>query len=103
MPERKTTNIDLRKRESGQGDKYTMALGRSSRGGLTWSDCDADSLLAAVHAATEDGAAILLGKTQDGGALTIQVWNAAGRHKLYPASMAELSEALQVIEETAKA
>jgi hypothetical protein len=104
MPnQRQATVHELRKPQTKGADKWEQLGQRESKGSLTWADAGAEDLLAAIAAATEDGAAVLLSKTSDGGALVIQVWNGAGRHKLYPASMAELNEALQLIQEIATA
>lgn len=99
MPRDRTT--ELRKPGTKGADKWKERLATESRGSCTWRDAGAEDLLAAVVAVTEDGAALLLSKTSDGGALAIHVLSQAGRHKLYPASVAELNEALRLIEEIA--
>lgn len=95
--DRKATITDLRKRGKDKEDKWGQIGEHQRRGGLTWADAGAEDLQAAVAAATEDGAALLLSKTSDGGALCVQVWNGQGRHKLFPATVAELNEALDLI------
>lgn len=98
MPRGKNDNVvDLRK----PGSKYANLGIGEKRGNLTWGSADPNLLRAAIAAVTEDGAALLLTKTSDGGALCLQVWTSAGRHKLYPATIQELTEALQVVIETA--
>lgn len=98
MP-RKPTQIthELRKQTNGHVDKWGASFTLQNRGGLTWADAPTEILQAALAAATEDGAALLLSKTSDGGALSIHVLTSAGTHKLYPATAAELKEALQLI------
>lgn len=86
---------------NGRGDKYAKLGIGEERGKLTWGSADANLLRAAVAAVTEDGAALLLTKTSDGGALCLQVWAGTNRHKLYPVTALELTEALQVVIETA--
>lgn len=44
----------------------------ASRGSLTWNDCPEEELRDMVANVTEDGAAILLAKTSDGGALVVR-------------------------------
>lgn len=86
----------------GGADKYESRLTGTKRGSLTWADAGVEDLVAAIVAVTEDGAAMLLSKTSDGGALCVQVWHGAGRHKLYPSSAAELNEALALLTEIAQ-
>lgn len=43
-----------------------------SKGSLTWSDCPEEELRDMIASVTEDGAAILLAKTSDGGALVVR-------------------------------
>lgn len=98
MPRATAKVTDLRQARS---DRYGQLTHSESRGGLTWVEADATLLRSAAAAVTEDGAALLLTKTSDGGALCIQVWTGTDRHKLYPASATELREALQLIIEIA--
>lgn len=100
---RATTTHELRKSPKKDGDKWAQMANRESRGSLTWADAGPEDLIAAIVNATEDGAAVLLSKTSDGGALVLQIWNGQGRHKLYPATVAELNEALALISEIASA
>lgn len=81
--------------------KWGKKVENSNLSNLSFGHADAVKLQAAIAAVTEDGAAVLLSKTSDGGALVVQVWNGSGRHKLYPTTMAELTEALSLITEIA--
>lgn len=99
MPKDRVT--DLRQPQKGKEDKWHRIADSKPSGSLTWRDAGPEDLQAAVAAVTEDGAALLLSKTSDGGALVIQVLSQNGRHKLYPATMAELNEALALITEIA--
>lgn len=96
---RKPTQVthDLRALSNGASDKWSTNLTLSSRGKVTWMDADPQMLLAAVAAVTEDGAALLFSRTSDGGALALTVLVDGAAHKLYPASVAELREALQLL------
>lgn len=94
-------STDLRKSTKKGADKWTDRLQSERRGNVTWKDAGAEDLLEAVAAVTGDGAALLLSVTSDGGALVIQVLSSTGRHKLYPASVAEINEALRLITEIA--
>lgn len=70
--------------------------------GISWDAVDAEQLAATVHAVTDDGAAILFGRTSDGGALVIQILSAGGKHKLYPSTPSELDQMLRDVETIAK-
>lgn len=89
--------IDLRKQTKKGEDKWGKLGAYSDKGSLTWEEADQGILKAAIVSATEDGAALLLSKTSDGGALAIHVLHGTSRSKLYPASAQELKEALQLI------
>lgn len=94
---------DLRESRGGNGsDKYSARLQSENRGNCTWLDADPQCLLDAVASVVADGAALLLSKTSDGGALVIQVWTGTQRHKLYPATSTELNMALDLIRDIAQ-
>lgn len=89
--------IDLRKNGQNGANKWGTVSALTEKGSVSWEDADAALLKAALVSATEDGAALLLSKTSDGGALAIHVLHGTSRSKLYPASAQELKEALQLI------
>lgn len=98
MPRKATqTTTDLRQVLRTAGDKWEQNFTLQGRGRTSWSDADPTSLHAAIAAVTEDGAGLLLSKTSDGGALAITVLSDGGAHKLYPATVQELHEALQLL------
>lgn len=97
MTRKRSSTHDLRGTNGNGGNKWTQALETERRGRVRWSDCGPEDLLAALVAVTEDGAALLLSQTSDGGALAIHVLAGGDTHKLYPATMAELNEALTLI------
>lgn len=89
---------DLRQIVPANGaDKWGDLLAERDTARLSWRDADPEDLQGAIVAATEDGAAVLLSKTSDGGALVLHILTGTSRHKLYPASVAELHEALALI------
>lgn len=88
---------ELRNGNGAGGNKWDQYFTLKSRGNLSWRDASAELLREAIASATEDGAALLVSKTSDGGALTIHVLAGGTTHKLYPATEQELSEALQLI------
>lgn len=102
MVKQTNTTHDLRKNGKAGGDKWATRMETEHRGRVTWRDAGPEDLWDAVASATEDGAALLLSKTSDGGALAIHVLTDASRHKLFPATQAELNEALALISEIAK-
>jgi hypothetical protein len=78
--------------------KWAKAIEGQRKGSLTWADCGPEDLIAAIAHVTEDGAALLLSKTSDGGALMVQVLvTRDDRPKFYAASMAELNELLATL------
>lgn len=86
---------------STKATKWAAAMLGTRKGSLSWSDCGAQDLLDAVAHVTEDGAALLLARTSDGGALMVQVLVGVGdRPKFYAASMAELNELLEALTNT---
>lgn len=95
------TSHDLKKPAENGHDKWSTALQTARHDRCSWEDVDAEDLKAALAAVTADGAALLLGTTTDGGALSIHVLTDRGTHKLYPAHMNELTEALTLITEIA--
>lgn len=98
MPRKPLQTIhDLRQNTNGHADKWQNHFSLKDRGNITWRDAPAELLREALAAATEDGAALLLSKTSDGGALSIHVLTSGGTHKLYPATIQEVSEGLQLI------
>jgi hypothetical protein len=98
MPRKPVQNtIELRKPAALHQDKWGDNFALKNRGNVGWADCNKDLLHAALAAATEDGAALLLSRTSDGGALSIHVLTSVTTHKLYPATVEEINEALQLI------
>lgn len=97
MRKEQQVNHELRKPQNGHVDKWESHFTLKSRGKITWQDANPEMLTAALAAATEDGAGLLLSKTSDGGALSIYVLTDGATHKLYPATVDELNEALQLI------
>jgi hypothetical protein len=66
---------------------------------IYWSDADSGALRLAVDAVTRYGAAILCGRTQDGGALSICILDQDSKIKEYPHSVDELAAVLRAIAE----
>lgn len=87
----------FRKDLKGDSDKWQALYGAQAKDTLTWGDVDPMKLKQAVAAATEDGAALLLARTSDAGALLIQVFTQKGKPKLYSSSVSELHEKLELI------
>lgn len=98
MPRNGKGNVDMRQVVA---NKYKGLQLGGEHGKMSWSLADANLLKAAVVAVTEDGAGLLLARTSDGGALCVQVWEGGIPSKLFPATELELTEALQLVIETA--
>lgn len=98
--------VQMRKNGAKNGhtevSKWMAASLAPERGKLTWWDAPAEELRDAIASATEDGAAVLLSKTSDGGALHIQIWSGVDRPKFYAPDMATLNALLELLTETAK-
>lgn len=97
MPKSQTVHALTAKPQKNGHDKWTATMLTERGNAISWTDAGAEDLLAAVAAVTEDGAALLLSRTSDGGALAIHVLADGNTHKLYPANVAELNEALAMI------
>lgn len=69
----------------------------SNRGSLTWADCPADELRDMIVSVTEDGAAILLAKTSDGGALVVRMIADRESVPFYAPDMASLNHLLMEV------
>lgn len=85
------------KAREGEESKYQKAKLSSVKGGLSWLQVDAEQLKKVTAAVIEDGAALLLARTSDGGALVIRVVDDVGSHAWYPASEEALASDLQDI------
>lgn len=69
----------------------------SRRGALTWTDADAEDLRDTVASVTEDGAAVLLAKTSDGGALVLRIIADRESVPFYAPDMASLNEMMREV------
>lgn len=98
MTDRLDQRQNGKKNGTAAANKWAAAMLDTRKGCLSWADCGAEDLLAAVAHVTEDGAALLLSKTSDGGALMVQVLVGVGdKPKFYAASMQELNELLEAL------
>jgi hypothetical protein len=64
---------------------------------IHWSDLSPDSIRGAVDAVTRAGAAILMGRTSDGGALSICILDGDSKIKEYPHTVEEATQLLAAI------
>jgi hypothetical protein len=90
-----------RGKSNGNGKVVQMARRSNLRPVLPvyWSDADAEKLRLAIDAVTRQGAAIMVGRTSDGGALSICILDGDSKIKEYPHTASELAEALAAIVE----
>lgn len=75
------------------GSRFSATPGRS----VDWSEVDNQILRDAVVAVAGAGASILLGRTSDGGAFVVQVYDGDERLKRWPHSVDELEQDLAYI------
>jgi hypothetical protein len=64
-----------------------------------WSDADATALRLAVDSITRAGAAVMFGRTSDGGALSICILDGDSKIKEYPHTAEEVADTLAAIAE----
>lgn len=69
----------------------------SSGQAVSWRGADANKILRTIAAATEAGAAIMLGKTQDGGAFSVIVLDGDSRMKDYSHNIQDLHDVLDQV------
>lgn len=86
---------------SKSGDKWGQVGPSDKTDPISWRSCLAQTLQDAIVAATEDGAAVLLSKTSDGGALALQILSGAARYKYYAADSVALDDLLREMTMTA--
>lgn len=75
--------------------KYAGLAEASGTGAVTWEEVNGPLLKQAIVAATEDGCALILSKTSDGGALSITVLAGPERIKKYAKSADLANSVLQ--------
>jgi hypothetical protein len=64
--------------------KYARLLDDAPTGAASWEEVDGRIIKAVIVAASEDGCAVIFGKTQDGGALSFTLLNPGPPVKKYP-------------------
>lgn len=67
---------------------------------VSWRECDAECLLAAIAAVTEAGHALTFGRTSDGGALSVTLLAGGTPHKLYPSTAAQAEDLMSRLAHT---
>lgn len=72
-------------------DSYSVRPNYRSLAAISWSDIDSDIVSSLVVAVTAAGAAVMLSKTSDGGALAITVLDGDSKLKEYPRTETEVS------------
>lgn len=85
------------KKNSTAWNRWQALKESTARGGLTWSDANGETLLAAIASVTAEGAALLLGKTSDGGALMIRIIDNDVSTPFYPADLPSLNDVLMAL------
>lgn len=73
---------------------------KGNRKSISWSGGPADSMRAAIASITDNGCAVLFSRTQDGGALSIQVLAGSERSKEYITELGDITPCLAWLVET---
>lgn len=81
--------------------KYKALQQQNRPNTIDWTDAPHEDLMAAIVAVTGDGAAILLSRTSDGGALVIRVIDGNTSTPFYPSNAGALNEVLSMIVDAA--
>lgn len=81
--------------------KYARLSEDAPTGHVSWEEVDGRVVKAALTAVTEDGCALILGKTQDGGALSITLLGPGKPVKRWPATAASAESFLRELAATA--
>lgn len=78
-------------------DRWGSMKWKGSQEPISWSCAEPRVLQDAIVGATEDGAAVLLSKTSDGGALALQILSGSERYKYYLADSVEVDDLLRMM------
>lgn len=89
MPNRDTS------RTKDVASKYAGVHSAVNGGPVSYSGIDGDLLRDTIQAVTNDGDALLFGRTSDGGALSVQVLSGGTATRFYPSDVSELYEVLE--------
>jgi hypothetical protein len=85
----------VRPNNNGRSDVRESRLRPRERTVVTWDEVDNQLLRDTICAVTGAGAAIMLGRTSDGGALSISVLDGDQRIKEWPSTIEEAEKTLQ--------
>lgn len=69
--------------------KYARLSGDAPTGSIMWEEVSGPLIKAVISAATEDGCAVIFGKTRDGGALSFTLLGPGAPVKRWPATVAQ--------------
>lgn len=81
--------------------KYAGVGGPGESGSLRYRDAEAELLRDTIDAVTQDGDAVMFGRTSDGGALSISVYSSGRRKSLYAVSLDQLLQTLVELRQAA--
>lgn len=77
-------------RKTGKSDGYNVRPNYRSLALISWHDIDSDIIASLITTVTDAGAAIMLSKTSDGGALALTVLDGESKVKEYPRTETEV-------------
>ena len=83
--------------------KYAKLSSRYNPNAVKWEEADASWLLDAVNAVAEEGGALILGKTRDGGALAITLLYEGAKTPFYANDRKSLYDVLKELAEVSSA
>lgn len=86
------------KGDHAQADPYASLFHGKSHNVPKLADVPAPTVAAAIDRILANGDAVMFSLTSDGGAVSLQLWSATGRRKLYCAQQAELDQTLTALE-----
>ena len=87
------------RKSSGSSSKYKsiFAQNQVEDQDVDFSQVEAESVKAAIHAVISDGDAISFSLTSDGGALAVTVLSGGERHKAYAHKISEIEDLLEAL------
>jgi hypothetical protein len=87
---------------NGGPNKYARLHGEAGSGGLSIGQIDAPLLRDAIHTVVSHGDAILIGRTSDGGALSVRILSGGATECFYPTDASELLELLEGVRDVSE-
>lgn len=97
MPRQHEPGMPSTKKTTSGSGKWTKYQANGKPKDADWSKVDVELLVAAIVSVTGEGAALLLSRTRDGGALCLTLCDGDDRLKLYASTREEMNDHLRGI------